>query len=148
MQTFSNSNKKHINGFLSNYDVFSSMFLLILNEEIINPIEVLEIRSEIEATILKGDLAPRAWALLPYRPASYHRNRVDSIQFMWFQLSQNLNTSRTSRNVLKDISPMHLQNISCISVATHITSHGGSTTCRKIPGIFKIRKLGDEHTVE
>lgn len=60
MQTFSNSNKKHINGFLSNYDVFSSMFLLILNEEIINPIEVLEIRSEIEATILKGDLAPRA----------------------------------------------------------------------------------------
>lgn len=50
--------------------------------------------------------------------------------------------------MLKDISPMHLQNILFISGATHITSHGGSTTGRKIPGIFKIRKLGDEHTVE
>ena len=50
--------------------------------------------------------------------------------------------------MLKDISPVHLQNISFISGATHITSHGGSTTGGKIPGHFKIRKLGDEHAVE
>lgn len=95
------------------------MFLLLEKEQFIDPVELLEIRSELEANILK-DLAPRPWALLPYRPGSYHGYSVDSIRYMWFQLSQILSTSRTSRNVHKDISPMHFQNISFISGATHI----------------------------
>ena len=36
------------------------MFLLLVKEQIIDPVEFLENRSELEATILKGDLAPRA----------------------------------------------------------------------------------------